>query len=196
MTDDQASDLIDTTENQAIEDEPKNEAAPAEQAQISGKSVKDLTNDERSKLIADAKAGQDNEFFKVSFDRNGRSRISKKKAPKQTTAAKIIEKKAPHLTSEQLLMEHVIGLESQLSTLAQKHNNLKKKYKRMYEDVYIDDEEFYKAPEVTPSTEPQPQQQQEPQPHPIDGQALSSQDQVVLPNIRRYGWRARINPTL
>ena len=81
-------------------------------------------------------------------------------------------------------MEHVIGLESQLSTLAQKRKNLNKKNKRMYEDVYIDDEEFYKAPEVTPCVEPQEQQ-----PRPIDGQqALSSQDQVVLPNIRRYGW--------
>ena len=153
-----------STENQAIEDESKNEAAPDEQAQVSAKSVKDLTNEEHSKLIADARAGQDKDFFKVSFDKNGRPRISKKKAPKQTTAAKIIEKKAPHLTTEQLLMEHVIGLESQLSTLIQKHKNLKKKYKRMYEDIYIKDEEFYKAPEVTPSVEPQEQLQQEPQP--------------------------------
>ena len=96
------------------------------------------------------------------------------------------------MTTEQLLMEHVIGLESQLSTLAQKHKNLKKKYKRMYEDVYIDDEEFYKAPEVTPSTEPQQQQEQTQQ----QQQEQKPQDQVVLPNIRRYGWRARINPTL
>ena len=81
------------------------------------------------------------------------------------------------MMTEQLLMEHVIGLESQLSTLAQKHKNLKKKYKRMYEDVFIDDEEFYKVLEVAPSTEPQQVWQQEPQP----------QDQVMLPNIRRYG---------
>ena len=188
MSEVQASDLIDTTENQAIEDEIKNEAAPAEPAQVSAKSVKDLTNEERSKLIEAAKSGQDNEFFKVSFDKSGRPRISKTKAPKETTAAKNIEKKATHLTIEQLLMEHVIGLESQLSTLAQKHKNLKKKYKRMYEDVYIDDEEFYKAPEVTPGVEQPQQQQQQQEPQP--------QDQVVLPNIRRYGWRARINPTL
>ena len=145
MSEVQASDLIDTTENQAIEDEPKNEAVPPEPALISDNSVKDLTNEEHSKLIADAKVGQENDFFKVSFGKNGWSRISKKKAPKQTTAATIIEKKAPHMTTEQLHMEHVISLESQLSTLTQKHKNLKKKYKRMYEDVYIDDEEFYKT---------------------------------------------------
>ena len=109
----QASDLIDTTENQAIEDEPKAESkASPEPTQIGDKSVKELTNEERSMLVANAKNGQENEFFKVAFDRNGRPRISKKKAPKQTTAAKIIEKRSPSMTTEQLLMEHVIDLES------------------------------------------------------------------------------------
>ena len=52
-----ASDLIDTTENQAIEDEPKNEAATPAPAPITGKSFKDLTNEERSKLFEATKNG-------------------------------------------------------------------------------------------------------------------------------------------
>ena len=202
MSEVQASDLINTSENKAVEDECRDEPMnEPESVQITDKSVKDLTNEERTQLIANAKNGQDNDFFKVSFDKNGRPRISKKKAPKQNTATKLIENKASRMTTEQLLMEHVIGLESQLSALTQKHKNLKKKYKSMYADVYIDDEEFYKnnatglhqcdpsigSPEPTLGQEQQKEQESAPAPEP---------QQVVLPNIRRYGWRARINPTL
>ena len=193
MTEVQASDLIDTSENKAVEDEPKVEPKnESESVQITNKSVKDLTNEERTLLIANAKNGLDNDFFKVSFDKNGRPRISKKKAPKQTIAAKIIEKRSPSMTTEQLLMEHVIDLESQLSALTQKHKNLKKKYKRMYEDVYIDDEAFYNN-----SQEPKPEsasdQKQEEVPSPVSQVPMDPSPQQQQP--KRYGWRARINPT-
>ena len=97
----QAADLIDTTVNQAIEDEPKDEPKPSpEPIQVGDKSVKELTNEERSLLIANAKNGLENDFFKVAFDKHGRPRISKRKAPKQTEAAKIIEKRSPSMTTE------------------------------------------------------------------------------------------------
>ena len=194
----QASDLIDTTENQAIEDEPKDEPKPSpEPVQVGDKSVKELTNEERSLLIANAKNGLENDFFKVAFDKHGRPRISKKKAPKQTTAAKIIEKRSPSMTTEQLLIEHVIGLESELSTLTQKHKNLKKKYKRMYEDVNIDDETFYNNTQESPTMssasntalKPEPVPDQKPQEVPTEPPPPQQQQQP-----KRYGWRARINP--
>ena len=193
----QATDLIDTTENQAIEDElektddnsskasseqNQDSAKPTpEPVQVGNKSVKELTNEERSILIANAKNGQDNEFFKVAFDKSGRPKITKKKAPKQTNTAKIVEKIAPTMTTEQLLMEHVINLESQISALTQKHKNLKKKYKMLYEDVYIDDDSLYNQQQI------QEQKQQEVQPEPTQ--------QQQQPGIKRYGWRAKINPT-
>ena len=46
-------------------------------------------------------------------------------------------------TNEQLLFEHVINLESQIAVLRQKHKNLKRNYKQIYEDVYVDDENAY-----------------------------------------------------
>ena len=66
----QASDLIDTTENQAIEDKPKDEPKPnPEPVQIDDKSVKELTNEERSLLIENAKNGLENDFIKLEKEK-------------------------------------------------------------------------------------------------------------------------------
>ena len=105
------------------------------------KKVKDLTTEERMVLINEAKNGIENPFFKVQFYKNGNSRIIKRKQPIQQTSEKIIKTKAPSLTTEQLLMEHVIGLESQLATMKQKQKKLKRKYNSLYQDIYVDVDE-------------------------------------------------------
>ena len=118
--------------------EPENTTPPV--FEVKATRVKDLTTEERLRLISDAKNGIDNPYFKVQFFKNGNSRITKRKQPVEQTSERIIKQRSPGLTTEQLLMEHVIGLESQLAVLKQKHKKLKKNYKNMYQDVYVDDE--------------------------------------------------------
>ena len=153
--------IIDTSENKPVIDEqPMQAPTPSSYEQreskqcfdncmnnvntveIKANKVKDLTTEERLKLISDAKNGIEHPLFKVQFYKNGNSRIIKRKQPLDTTAERIIKQRSPTLTTEQLLMEHVIGLESQLATLKQKHKKLKHNYKSLYQDVYVDDTEL------------------------------------------------------
>ena len=162
MTDISPEQFIDLSENKPIEDrrEGASAGAPHEDSpqavahdqsspppgfEIKATRVKDLTTEERLRLVSDAKNGVENKYFKVHFTKNGSSRITKRKQPVEQTAERVIKQYTPSLTTEQLLMEHVIGLESQLATLRQKHKKLKKSYKSMYQDVYVDDEDAYDA---------------------------------------------------
>ena len=111
------------------------------------KEVKQLTKQERQDLINNAKKGISNENYKVTFMKNGQARITKinnsniKQSPKQNTAQKLIETRQTMMTNEQLLMEHVIGLETQLAVMRNKHKRLKDRYKQLAEDIYINDYE-------------------------------------------------------
>ena len=149
MSEIETSELIDTTENK-----PKIEQVDAEEdveqpeeikRLIDYKPVSKLTEDEKSYLINLYKNGGEDNHFKVYFYKNGTNKIVKKKQPPQRLSAKLLEKiensKKPSLTNEQLLMEHVIDLETKFATLQQKHKKLKKYYKSLHEDIYADDNE-------------------------------------------------------
>lgn len=134
-----------STNNRSQHEMVTNDKTPME---IPLKNISKLTNEEKAYLINEAKNGIDNKFYKVSFCKNGNTKITKRKVPKQSMSEKIISnntsnytKQAPTMSNEQLLFEHVINLESQIATLRQKHKNLKKSYKQIYQDVYIDDDE-------------------------------------------------------
>ena len=160
------SDIIDIEENTPIDDEPaainaenKLEEKSAENEHEDNKQeiknniikeVKQLTKQERQDLINNAKKGISNENYKVTFMKNGQARITKinnsniKQPPKQNkqnTAQKLIETRQTMMTNEQLLMEHVIGLETQLAVMRNKHKRLKDRYKQLAEDIYINDYE-------------------------------------------------------
>ena len=193
----QPKDLIDTTENEAIEDKPEPEAAQTSTIEITDKKVKELTNEERSVLISNAKNGIDNQFFKVAFNKDGKPRITKRKAPKENTATKIINKRAPSMSTEQLLMEHVINLESQLASMRQKQKNLKRRYKDMYQDVYVTEEDYSNSTIATtaPTTTSNEPTEEQNQPNNLQQQPEQSRSQSnIFPNVKRAGWRARINP--
>ena len=155
-------DLIDINENKPIDNVEVDETTDAVANEVDNqavsnvktvmeiplKNISKLTNEEKAYLINEAKNGIDNKFYKVSFCKNGNTKITKRKVPKQSMSEKIISnntsnysKQAPTMSNEQLLFEHVINLESQIATLRQKHKNLKKSYKQIYQDVYIDDDE-------------------------------------------------------
>ena len=209
--------LIDTTDNKPIEEqEPQqNEQTKQTVKQISAKKIKDLTNEERLTIITNAHNGIENEFYKVQFNKNGTTRITQRKKPIDSTSETIIKQRSPSLTTEQLLMEHVIGLESQLATLRQKHKNLKRNYKNMYQDMYIDDDDINATKingdnqqsclasrdnqsnnnnnipinNALPPNNPNNGNIQDLAPSPSQSQ---QQNISYLPQIKRTGWRARI----
>ena len=202
--------IIDTSENKPVIDEQQTTTQTQQTQQtpqtieIKANKVKDLTTEERLKLISDAKNGIDNPLFKVQFYKNGNSRIIKRKQPLDTTSERIIKQRAPTLTTEQLLMEHVIGLESQLATLRQKQKKLKKNYKTLYQDVYVDDEELTQSNNInnTPTTKALNDMQDntvnnsecldnvEQQPQASESSQL--QQQNIFTTNKTRGWRARI----
>lgn len=166
MSEIDSSELIDTTENkpkieqeafQENDQDNVQEQSP-QKLNIEAKSVSKLTEEEKNYLINLYKNGGEDDHFKVTFCKNGSTKIAKKKQQKEALSTKLIanEKRKPaqnsvssrSLTNEQLLMEHVIDLETKFATLQQKHKKLKKYYKSMHEDIYAEDNDL--ANEVQP----------------------------------------------
>ena len=207
MSDISPEQIIDISENKPViekEQETETEKQKQESFEIKASKVKDLTKEEKIQLISDAKNGIDNPFFKVQFYKNGNARIIKRKQRADTTSERIIKQRSPAMTTEQLLMEHVIGLESQIATLRQKQKKLKKSYKSLYQDVYIDDEEFSQSNSIsnTPTSNALKDIQErtvsnneclesvEQQPQPSESSQL--QQQNIFQTNKTRGWRARI----
>ena len=135
------------------------------------KDVKKLTSEEREQIISNFKNGIDNEFYDVKTLKNGTTRIVKKKNKSQSLSNKLIsgqglcprlEEPSPsglhdrssskdneqfvkpekkYLSNEQLLMEHIIELNTQMNKLKNKQKKLKNKYKGIKRDLYVDVDE-------------------------------------------------------
>lgn len=163
-------------------DEVKNEvstskltgAEPEVRRTITKKKVSELNDKERAQLIEDAKNGIENDFFNVKFNKNGTPRITLKR---KTKAQEIIDEQKDeivqpaktqtkkYLTNDQLLMEHVINLETMYSQLRNKHKKLKKRYNELESYLYTDnDNENEEVQQIQPQQiqpqQTQPQQQQ------------------------------------
>ena len=120
------------------------------------KDVKKLTSEEREQIISNFKNVIDNEFYDVKTLKNGTTRIVKKKNKSQSLSNKLIsgltncslslldERSCPekkYLSNEQLLMEHIIELNTQMNKLKNKQKKLKNKYKGIKRDLYVDVDE-------------------------------------------------------
>ena len=179
--------LIDTSENKPIvevESQEQEDNTPTAETiqQIPLKAISQLTKEEREILLNNAKNNIENDNYKVTFFKNGNHRITKKKPSRESTASKIIRENKG-MTNEQLLFEHVINLESQIAVLRQKHKNLKRNYKQIYEDVYVDDENAYDEQPI----QEQSIQQEQPIQQPIQQQTTN-----YRPKITARGYRARL----
>ena len=179
--------LIDTSENKPIvevESQEQEDNTPTAETvqQIPLKAISQLTKEEREILLNNAKNNIENDNYKVTFFKNGNHRITKKKPSRESTASKIIRENKG-MTNEQLLFEHVINLESQIAVLRQKHKNLKRNYKQIYEDVYVDDENAY---------DEQPIQEQSIQQEQPQSQSTIQQTTNYRPKITARGYRARL----
>ena len=137
-------------ENDMKDDSSKDKST---QPIIENKAVNELSDIERAVIVANAKNGIDMPFFDVKFFGNGKYRIVKKKPVKPSTSQKVIKAsvsnspdiKDPdrkvYYTNDQLLMEHIIELNSKVDKLMTKHKKLKRKYQSLSADIYVEDNE-------------------------------------------------------
>ena len=210
VTDDEdiePSDLIDTQENKPRitqqEDLSVTDDTPKEKTyrRIEHKPVGKLTQEESQYLIDLYKNGGEDDYYKVYFYKNGTNKIVKKKQPpKYNTAKRLLEQQQqqakPVMTTEQVLMEHVIDLEAKFATLYQKHKKLKKNYKSLQEDIYFDDEadgnismppKNTQPEPVTPVTPEEPTEPSEPV-----NKAIDEREQEREPNIIQHSYINRL----
>ena len=138
---------------------------PAADIDLSSLKVKNLTKAQRSKLIQDYEAGIENNYFKVQQMRNGTTRIVKRSNPLNVSSnsESITEKyTGKRLTTEQLLLEHVLDLERKYEVMRQKHKRLKKRYNKLETDIYDSDDEPIAAEDISRAVEPEPAVQENP----------------------------------
>ena len=165
---------------------------------IENKAVNELNDVERAVIVANAKNGVDMPFFDVKFFGNGKYRIVKKKPVKATISQKVIKTNPSnndnkvYYTNDQLLMEHIIELNSKVDKLMTKHKKLKRKYQTLSADIYVDDNE--ETPnESPPSTEDKnktPSTNEEP----INEQPKNNSQTMTTKHIRqRSSWRNQLN---
>ena len=160
---------------------------------IEKKSVKQLTKEERDFIITNAKNGIENEYFDVKILKNGNARIVAKKSKTPTVSQKVIKNNNEgkvYLSNDQLLMEHVMELQLQLTKLQGKHKKLKKKYYNLRNDIYedVDDSpvmnsvnEKHEEPELNSKN--------------IDQQMNNTEikNENIKPNVNNQrGWRSRV----
>ncbi len=148
------------------------------------KTVKKLSNDERSMLMDKFEKGVDDPYFKVIRMSNGAIRITKRRNPivadvkqAQEERSTRIANKVNRLTNEQLLMEHIIDLETRFESMRLKHKKLKKRYNELENSIYEDvdtrvdavadepepQQHVQTQPEETPETHVQPPENAEPE---------------------------------
>ena len=192
------------------EPKPKAENVDKKRLTINRKKVAELTEAEKQQLIADAQNGFENQYYTLKLFKNGKCKINLKK---QTKAQQVIDEAneyhAPsehqikrYYTDNQLLMEHIINLETSFNKLHSKHKKLKKRYNELEGYLYNgngndsssdEDENDKPKQESKPiETKNEPQQEKLDEPKPIEEIQQQQQQQQQQPYIqRRYvrSWR-------
>ena len=193
------------------------------------KDVKKLTSEEREQIISNFKNGIDNEFYDVKTLKNGTTRIVKKKNKSQSLSNKLIsgqglcprlEEPSPsglhnrslnkdneqfvkpekkYLSNEQLLMEHIIELNTQMNKLKNKQKKLKNKYKGIKRDLYVDvdendephndEKDFIQGDRNRP-----PSEELEKNAHRVaDERSKGPEGQSPEVRVVQRGWRSRVS---
>jgi hypothetical protein len=163
---------------------------------ISSKAVKQLSRDERSKLISDFENGVENQYFKVMKMKNGQIRITKRFNPLPTPdkAPEVINNKINKqynnklLTNEQLLLEHIFDLERKYEQMRLKHKKLKKRYNKLETDLF--DDEPLDIKEITQETVNETPN--EPVNEPVNetpNERMISNVRTIKRGIRKQSWR-------
>ena len=147
-----------------------------------------------------AKNGVEMPFFDVKFFGN-KYRIVKKKPVNPTISQKVIKTNSSnndskvYYTNDQLLMEHIIELNSKVDKLITKHKKLKRKYQSLSADIYIDDnEETNETPPSTDDKQTEDKNKTQSNEESINEQSKNSPQTITTKHIRqRSTWRNQLN---
>ena len=187
---------------------PLEEGQPSIQS-IENKPINELSDIERAVIVANAKNGIDMPFFDVKFFGNGKYRIVKKKPVKPSTSQKVIKAsvsnspdiKDPdrkvYYTNDQLLMEHIIELNSKVDKLMTKHKKLKRKYQSLSADIYVEDNE--ESHNEQPHDDDDDKQTDDKNKSHTNDEPINEQHKNILRNItsknirQRSSWRNQLN---
>ena len=201
--------VIDLVDKNDAENEKTNESVNDEQSKpkvakkfVERKQIVDLTDDEKTLIVANARNGLDQPYFDVKLFKNGKYRIIKKKETAPTVSQKVIasttapekEKKA-YYSDNQLLFEHVIELNAKVEKLMAKHKKLKRKYQSLQNDIYADEDEI-SVPQTIKETEPVNVEvkNEVKDEQPVQQQQQPTQQQVQTPVYnKRMNWRQRLS---
>ena len=169
---------------------------------IENKAVNELNDVERAVIVANAKNGVDMPFFDVKFFGNGKYRIVKKKPVKPSTSQKVIKANSStsindnkvYYTNDQLLMEHIIELNSKVDKLMTKHKKLKRKYQTLSADIYVDDNEESHNEQPHDDKQTDDKNKSHTNDEPINEQQKNIPQTLTTKNIRqRSSWRNQLN---
>ena len=170
---------------------------------ISSKAVKQLSRNERSKLISDFENGVENQYFKVMKMKNGQIRITKRTTPlvqdveraHEVVNNKIDEKFInKRLTDNQLLLEHIIDLEKRYEIMRLKHKKLKKRYNKLENDIFDDSDDELDVREVTVPYNEEPVKIEPKQVEPVVPEAVARAEvspfRTIRRSVPRQSWRS------
>lgn len=167
---------------------------------IGRKAVKSLSQEEHDQIVNDARAGIPIENFNVRLYQNGNARITLKK---QSKAAELIygardeatmsqSQTKKYLTNDQLLMEHIIDLESKFMKMSLKHKKLKKRYNDLESNIYTPENIDDDADETQPHNDVETAAKNVTETT-IENHVDESHAQYEQPaQTRRRGWRQRL----
>ena len=185
--------ILDAPQNK--EDVDETDSTPTvKKATVGKKAICRLTEDERALIIKNHIDGVYQPYFDVKTLDDGTLKIVKKK-PKQPT----VSQKATTSTantdhdvpinaaqnkvyySDSQLFEHIIELNAKVERLMVKHKKLKKRYKALQQDIYVDNEDEDTQDEtLAQSHDTIPQQKPK--------QVFLQPQQVM-----QHGWRSRLS---
>ena len=193
--------MAESDEIQEIEHEVEEEISNEKpEYVIKANRVCDLTQKDKDYLLECARNGIQNDKFDVKLFKNGNHKIVLHKTERKSVAQKTIETKRDRLTNDQLLMEHVIDLESRFKVMEMKHKKLKRKYKNLKQDLYIDaDEEETAAPAPAPVDDVKKEVEVKKEPETFEEKLRVAKEEVQAspPAYMRQqvlrGWRSRVN---
>ena len=193
--------MAESEEIQEIEHEVEEEISNEKpEYVIKANRVCDLTQKDKDYLLECARNGIQNDKFDVKLFKNGNHKIVLHKTERKSVAQKTIETKRDRLTNDQLLMEHVIDLESRFKVMEMKHKKLKRKYKNLKQDLYIDaDEEETAAPAPAPVDDVKKEVEVKKEPETFEEKLRVAKEEVQAspPAYMRQqvlrGWRSRVN---
>ena len=143
--------------------EPPVETKPVERKVIEAKPVTKLSEQERLMIIDCLKNGKPQPNFALRELKTGGTKLVKavnkypnlqvnQKAVDLSVAQNNGESKVlltPKFTNEQMLIQQIMELNSKMEIIMDKHKKLKKKYKKIKRDIYVDVDEFETEPVIS-----------------------------------------------